>query len=153
MVSMRKDVVIPRSRLAYPPEFRREAVQSPVWPEYQGRVRVTGDDPSEPTQTGRGLLRVGDRDRVTVYRMSGVEKASGFPVSVACELLGVSRSGFHDWQTRSPSDRELADVWLTEKIRETQVAKRGVYGARRIHVELRVAANGRLDPARGTAAL
>ena len=76
---------------------------------------------------------------MTVYRMIAVEKASGFPVSVACRLLGVSRSGFHDWQTRSPSDRELTDAWLTEKIREIHIANRGVYGARRIHAELRMA--------------
>lgn len=56
-----------------------------------------------------------------------------------CELLRVSRSGFHDWETRSPSDRELSDAWLTEKIREIHIANRGVYGARRIHAELRMA--------------
>lgn len=33
--------------------------------------------------------------------MIEAERASGFPVSVACELLGVSRSGYHDWATRS----------------------------------------------------
>ncbi len=71
--------------------------------------------------------------------MIAVEKASGFPVSVACSLLGVSRSGFHDWQTRSPSDRELTDAWLTEKIKAIHIANRGVYGARRIHAELRMA--------------
>jgi hypothetical protein len=61
--------------------------------------------------------------------MIEVEKASGFPVSVACELLGVSRSGYHDWETRSPSDRELTDAWLTEKIKAIHLANRGVYGA------------------------
>jgi len=71
--------------------------------------------------------------------MIEVEKASGFPVSIACELLGVSRSGFHDWLTRSPSDRALTDAWLTEKIKAIHIANRGVYGAPRIHAELRMA--------------
>jgi len=71
--------------------------------------------------------------------MIEVEKASGFPVSVACELLGVSRSGFHDWETRSPSERELTDAWLLEKIKQIHTENRGVYGARRIHAELRMA--------------
>jgi hypothetical protein len=31
--------------------------------------------------------------------MIEVEKASGFPVSIACELLGVSHSGYHGWET------------------------------------------------------
>jgi hypothetical protein len=83
-----------------------------------------------------------------VYRMIAVEKASGFPVSVACRLLGVSRAGFHDWQTRSPSDRELTDAWLTEKIREIHIANRGVYGARRIHAELRMAHDVRVGKKR-----
>ena len=78
---------------------------------------------------------------MTVYRMIAVEKAQGFPVSVACELLGVDRSGFWKWETRPPSQRELSDAWLTEKIREIHLANRGVYGARRIHAELRMAHN------------
>jgi transposase InsO family protein len=76
---------------------------------------------------------------VTVYRLIEVEKASGFPVSIACDLLGVSRSGYHDWETRSPSDTELTDAWLTERIREIHTANRGVYGAPRIHAKLRIA--------------
>lgn len=40
--------------------------------------------------------------------MIEAEKAmEGVPVSRACELLGLSRSGFHRWLTRPPSDREL----------------------------------------------
>ena len=60
------------------------------------------------------------------------------PVSLACELLGVSRSGFHDWATRAPSDRALSDAWLIEKIRAIHDANRKVYGAPRIHAELRM---------------
>jgi hypothetical protein len=45
-----------------------------------------------------------------------VEKAN--PVSLLCRLLGVSRSGFHTWTRRRPSDRDLADAWLVERIRE-----------------------------------
>jgi putative transposase len=71
--------------------------------------------------------------------MIEVEKASGFPVSIACELLGVSRSGYHAWKTRAPSDRALSDAWLTERIKEIHIANRGVYGAPRIHAELRMA--------------
>jgi hypothetical protein len=48
---------------------------------------------------------------VTVYRMISAEKIST-PVSVACELLGVSRSGYYEWATRAPSDRALTDAEL-----------------------------------------
>jgi putative transposase len=70
--------------------------------------------------------------------MIEAEKALGTPVSLACELLGVSRSGFCDWATRAPSDRALSDAWLVEKITEIHAANRGVYGAPRIHAELRM---------------
>src|SRR5579859_4794538 len=70
--------------------------------------------------------------------MISVEKAQGTPVSLACELLGVSRSGYHKWETRPPSDRELQDAWLLEKIKEIHTENRGVYGAPRIHAELRL---------------
>jgi len=75
---------------------------------------------------------------VSVYRFISAEKARP-PVSVCCELLGVSRSGFYDWLGRAPSDRALSDAWLTEKIKAIHQASRGVYGARRVHAELRLA--------------
>jgi putative transposase len=75
---------------------------------------------------------------VSIYRLISAERAE-FPVSVQCELLGVSRSGFYGWATRTPSDRDIADLWLTEKIEEIHKRALGVYGARRIHADLRLA--------------
>ena len=75
---------------------------------------------------------------MSAYRIISAEKASGVPVSLACELLEVSRSGYYEWATRAPSDRELTDAFLTEKIREIHAENRGVYGSPRIHAELRM---------------
>jgi putative transposase len=75
---------------------------------------------------------------VSVYRFISAEKART-PVSMCCELLGVSRSGYYDWLTRAPSDRALTDAWLLEQIKRIHRENRGVYGARRIHAELRLA--------------
>jgi putative transposase len=74
---------------------------------------------------------------VSVYRIISAEKAS-FPVSVMCEVLGVSRSGFHGWERRAPSDRALSDAWLTARIKEIHERARGVYGSRRVTAELRL---------------
>jgi putative transposase len=74
---------------------------------------------------------------VSVYRIISAERAS-FPVSVMCEVLGVSRSGFHGWERRAPSDRALADAWLTSRIKEIHEQARGVYGSRRVQAELRL---------------
>jgi hypothetical protein len=55
---------------------------------------------------------------VTVYRHISAERAHcALPVSLMCELLGVSESGYWAWARRPPSDRELTDAWLTERIR------------------------------------
>jgi len=63
---------------------------------------------------------------------------TNYPVAVMCRVLGVSRTGFHNWERRAPSDRALTDAWLTDKIRQIHDASRGVYGAPRIHAELRL---------------
>jgi putative transposase len=73
-----------------------------------------------------------------VYRFNTAEKART-PVSLACRWLGVSRSGYYEWAGRSPSERALTDTWLTERIRAIHRAHRGVYGAPRIHADLRMA--------------
>jgi putative transposase len=65
------------------------------------------------------------------------EKTS-FPVAVMCRVLGVNRTAFHNWERRAPSDRALGDAWLTEQIEGIHEDSRGVYGAPRIHAELRM---------------
>jgi putative transposase len=73
---------------------------------------------------------------VSLYRFIAAEKAN-HSISLMCRLLGVSRSGFHAWQRRSPSDRALADARLTERIATVHRESRGTYGARRVHAALR----------------
>ncbi len=74
---------------------------------------------------------------MSVYRIISAERAS-FPVSRMCAVLEVSRSGYHAWVNRVPSDRALSDAWLTEQIRDIHERARGVYGSRRIQAELRL---------------
>jgi putative transposase len=63
---------------------------------------------------------------------------TNYRVAVMCRVLGVSRTGFHNWERRAPSDRALTDAWLTDRIRQIHDASRGVYGVPRIHAELRI---------------
>jgi len=72
-----------------------------------------------------------------VYSFIEREKAN-FPVAVMCRVLGVNRTSFHAWRSRPPSDRTLADMWLTEQITAIHRDTRRVYGAPRIHAELRM---------------
>jgi putative transposase len=73
---------------------------------------------------------------VSLYRFIAAEKAN-HSISLMCRLLGVSRSGFHAWQRRLPSNRALADDWLAERIAAIHRLGRGTYGARRVHAALR----------------
>ena len=49
-----------------------------------------------------------------------------------CEALGVSRSGFHAWLSRSPSARARSDEVLGAKVRASFVGSDRTYGARRV---------------------
>ncbi len=75
---------------------------------------------------------------MSVFRFIAAEKAN-HPISVMCRMLEVSASGFHAWRRRPPSDRALSDVWLLERIRVIHAENRRVYGAPRVHAELRMA--------------
>jgi putative transposase len=73
---------------------------------------------------------------VKCFRFIAAEKAS-FPISLCCRVLGVSRSGFHAWERRTPSERRLAEVRLIEHIRQIHEQSRCTYGSPRVHAELR----------------
>jgi putative transposase len=60
-----------------------------------------------------------------------------YPVPAMCELLGVSRSGYHHWRGRRPSPRECENTRLLAHIRAIHAASHGSYGSPRVHRELR----------------
>ena len=67
------------------------------------------------------------------------EEAAQFPVSLLCRTLGVTRGGYYAWRRRPPSARTLADRELSERIAEIHGQTLGIYGAPRVHAELRMA--------------
>jgi hypothetical protein len=83
-----------------------------------------------------GLDERPERDAVSCFRLIAVERVN-YSISLMCRALGVSRSGFHAWERRAPSDRALADTWLVERIDSLHRQSRGTYGARRVHAALR----------------
>lgn len=60
-------------------------------------------------------------------------------VHTFCRVLGVSASGYYDWLRRGPSARAMANVVLTEAIRQAHQASEGTYGMPRIRAELQEA--------------
>jgi putative transposase len=63
-----------------------------------------------------------------------------FTVSVLCNALNVSRSGYYAWRDRRdrpPGRRRRLRTELVEKIREAHEQSRGLYGSPRVHAELK----------------
>ncbi len=60
-----------------------------------------------------------------------------YPVSVLCETLGVSLSGYYAWKKRPMSQHQREDHQIVAHIREVYQSCRQVYGSPRIHAELR----------------
>ena len=53
-----------------------------------------------------------------------------------CRVLGVSPSGFYDWQDRAPCARAQANAELTKRIHEAHANSDATYGMPRIRAEL-----------------
>ena len=58
------------------------------------------------------------------------------PIRTACEVLGVSTSGYYAWADRAPSARAQANARLLQAIRAAHQASDATYGMPRIRAEL-----------------
>ncbi|MCK2212428.1 IS3 family transposase [Actinomadura sp. ATCC 31491] len=86
-----------------------------------------------------GFLRAGDGSAEMKFRLIHAEK-DHHEVSLLARVLGVSRQGYYAWaarQQRGPSARARRDAELTEQIRRHHRASDEIYGAPRIHADLR----------------
>ena len=73
---------------------------------------------------------------MSAFRLIEAERAS-HSVLLLCKLLGVSRSGYYAWRNRPLSERARFDAVLSEKIEMIHRNSRAIYGAPRVHAELR----------------
>ena len=71
-----------------------------------------------------------------MFELVDAEKAN-YPVTVLCDVLEVSRSGFNAWKTRPPSERTKADAKLAVEIAASHRKSRKRYGSPRVHRALR----------------
>jgi transposase InsO family protein len=72
-----------------------------------------------------------------LYRLID-EESDRQPVSRLCRTLGVTRSGYYDWQRQPLSDRALANWLLTEQIRGIFDESEQTYGSPRVFKELKL---------------
>lgn len=64
------------------------------------------------------------------------EHESEFRIQRMCRVLGVGRSGYYAWCSRSASQRAQEDEVLLVKIQQEYQISRGTYGSPRIHAAL-----------------
>lgn len=70
-------------------------------------------------------------------RFAFIAKHRGiWPVAWMCGALGVSRSGFHAWLTRAPSQRARDDEVIGSRVKVSHVDSYRTYGARRVWHDL-----------------
>jgi len=69
------------------------------------------------------------------FRFIEAEKVA-FPVSVLCEVMEVSRSGYYAWVAREPSKRSTENSLITVSIKTIFKQSRETYGSPRVHAEL-----------------
>jgi transposase InsO family protein len=72
---------------------------------------------------------------VSVHEFIDAEKAE-FPVTVMCEVFGVSRSAYYERARRGPSARKLRREELARKVTVVHEASRRTYGSPRVHAAL-----------------
>jgi putative transposase len=62
---------------------------------------------------------------------------ASFPVAAMARVLGVSTAGYYAWRERPPSASAQADGELLTRVRTIHTASRHLYGAPRVHAQLR----------------
>jgi putative transposase len=68
-------------------------------------------------------------------RIATMEKE--YPLTVLCRVFGVSRSGYHAWRVRQPSERQQANQQLLAAIRQLHQGPERCYGSPRLTQELK----------------
>lgn len=71
-----------------------------------------------------------------MFELIHAERES-IPVTRACRVLGVSRSGFYQWLHHAPNSRATSDAALAREVAEVFHEHRGRYGAPRVRRALR----------------
>jgi putative transposase len=70
------------------------------------------------------------------YAFIRASLAGEFPVAVACDVLGVSRSGYYDWRDRPAGPTAARRAALAVEVKAVHAEHRGVYGSPRVRAAL-----------------
>jgi transposase InsO family protein len=70
------------------------------------------------------------------------DRRADYPVTIMCDVLGVSPAGYYAWRARPESQRSAANRDLVDDIKRVHRDTSGRYGSPRIHAELRAQGRG-----------
>ena len=70
------------------------------------------------------------------------DRRADYPVTLLCDVLGVSPAGYYAWRSRPESRRSAANRDLVDDIKRVHRDTSGRYGSPRIHAELRAQGRG-----------
>lgn len=81
------------------------------------------------------MIRANQADALSID--NNAKRPQRIAVKTMGRVLGVSRSGHHDWCEREPAARTLENAALTARIKAIHTMSDAIYGAPKIHAELR----------------
>jgi putative transposase len=64
------------------------------------------------------------------------QQRDSYPVDIACDVLGVSRSGYYAWLDRKPSPRAQRRQQIGQAVCQSHQNSHGIYGYRKVHEDL-----------------
>jgi hypothetical protein len=70
------------------------------------------------------------------------DRRGDYPVTILCDVLGVSPAGYYAWRSREDSRRAAANRDLVDDIKRLHRDTSERYGNPRIHAELKLRAAG-----------
>jgi putative transposase len=70
------------------------------------------------------------------------DRRADYPVTIMCDVLGVSPAGHYAWRARPESLRAVANRELVDDIKRVHRDTNGRYGGPRVHAELRAQGRG-----------
>jgi putative transposase len=70
------------------------------------------------------------------------DRRADYPVTIMCDVLGVSPAGYYAWRERPESRRAAANRDLVDDIKQVHRDTSGRYGSPRIHAELKARGRG-----------
>jgi putative transposase len=70
------------------------------------------------------------------------DRRADYPVTILCDVLGVSPAGYYSWRARPESRRSAANREIVDDIKRVHRGACGRYGSPRIHAELKAQGRG-----------